>query len=57
MDGSSSDSVDSSAPQSYTWRNIRCSYEATNQSRGGKPVEIEVGREGGREEGRAGMED
>ncbi|GAB5035572.1 abc transporter g family protein [Nannochloropsis oceanica] len=41
MDGSS-DSVDSSAPQSYTWRNIRCSYEANNQSRGGKPVVVEV---------------
>ncbi|EWM25687.1 hypothetical protein Naga_100768g1, partial [Nannochloropsis gaditana] len=42
MDGWSSDSVDSSAPHSYMWRDIRCSYDANMSGRGGKQVEIEV---------------
>jgi hypothetical protein len=49
-DGSSLASMDSSAPLTYTWRNIRCSYEsrtAPSSGAGGsgstsKPVEVEV---------------
>lgn len=55
MDGWSSDSVDSSAPHSYMWRDIRCSYDANMSGRGGKQVEIEV-RKGEREGGGAGRE-
>ncbi|TFJ85277.1 hypothetical protein NSK_003700 [Nannochloropsis salina CCMP1776] len=57
MDGWSSDSVDSSAPHSYMWRDIRCSYDANMSGRGGKQVEIEV-RKGEREgmEGRRELE-
>lgn len=36
------DTVDSSAPQSYTWRDVRCSYEQRSPARGDKPVEVEV---------------
>lgn len=36
------ETVDSGAPQSYTWRDVRCSYEQRSSARGSKPVEVEV---------------
>ncbi len=42
--------MDSGAPQSYTWRDVRCSYEqrsAGGGTRGSKPVEVEVRMRGG----------
>lgn len=37
------DTVDSGAPQAYTWRDVRCSYEQRGSgARGSKPVEVEV---------------
>lgn len=44
MDGSGIETMDSGAPQSYTWRDVRCSYEQRGGAggRGSKPVEIEV---------------